>query len=158
MNAATNYIAKATTAQEFSDWINSTTTNRIVPMFLKKNKEYGLKDSEVIDVLATVKQIGARNFPGLYSKHPYLAMVKGLGILEDKHLVALSMDPTTSDYLGKAIDCVIYSLFRLFLLEQHKQACLPKTSYEPSTTGTMSIDGVTYDASGASKDIRGNEK
>ena len=60
-----------------------------------------------------------RNFPGLYAKHPYLAMVKGVGVLEDKHLTALAMDPTTNDYLGKAKDCVIYSLFRLWLLQAH---------------------------------------
>ena len=113
------YFARKVTAEEFSNWIKSTLCNDIVPMFERKNREYGDTDAFRDDALATIKQIGMRNFPGLYPKYPYLAMVKGIGVLEDKHLVALAMDPTTNDYLGKAMDCVVYSLFRLWLLQEH---------------------------------------
>ena len=113
------YIARRVPAREFSDWLQGTLIQTIIPMFESKNCEYGALDDFNDDALATLKQIGMRNFPGLYSKHPYLAMVKGIGVLEDKHLTALAMDPTTNDYVGKAKDCVIYSLFRLWLLQEH---------------------------------------
>ena len=113
------YIARRVSATEFTDWLQDTLVCTIVPMFENKNREYGDTSERQDDALATLKQIGMRNFPGLYAKYPYLAMVKGVGVLEDKHLTALAMDPTTNDYLGKAKDCVIYSLFRLWLLQAH---------------------------------------
>ncbi len=137
------YSAEYVSTQDFINWIKGNYANHILPMFLKKNNEYGSDKQNLQDVLATIRQLGARNFPGLYSKHPYLAMVKAIGVLEDKHLIALAMNPTTNDYLGKAMDCVIYSLFRLFLLRKHNEIMdkLMKENQVCDSTGTFKIPG-----------------
>ena len=144
------YKAEAVSNADFIKWIKGSYANRILPMFLKKNNEYGADRHNLQDVLATINQLGARNFPGLYSKHPYLAMVKAIGVLEDKHLIALAMNPTTNDYLGKAMDCVIYSLFRLFLLQKHNEVIAKMVQEAPEGAS----DGTQHDGPGMPNPIQ----
>lgn len=115
----TSYSAKPISTAFFVDWVERTVMSDILPFFRQKNDEYGATDEYIDDVLATINQAGMRNFPGLYSKYPYLAMIKAIGVLEDKHLISMAMSVTPNDYAGKAKDCVIYSLFRMLLYELH---------------------------------------
>lgn len=90
-------------------WIDTAIDKLVEPMFNTKSTAY----SGDGDQFRSIREMARRNFPEEYSNNEWYAMARVVGILVDKHHVALAKDPGVYESRDRAIDCVVYELFRL---------------------------------------------
>lgn len=90
-------------------WVENAVERLIAPMFYTKTSAYGATG----DQFHSIREIARRNFPKEYEDNEWYAMARVVGILVDKHHVALAKSPAVYENRDRAIDCVVYEFFRL---------------------------------------------
>lgn len=100
-------LTNSTLSQDL--WIDNAVNKLVTPMFHTKNSAYGGTDGQ----FHTIREIARRNFPDEYQQNEWYAMARVVGILADKHHIALSKSPGVYENRDRAIDCIVYEFFRL---------------------------------------------
>lgn len=90
-------------------WIDLAVEKLIDPMFYTKSTAY----SDNSDQFHSIRELARRNFPKEYESNEWYAMARVVGILVDKHHVALAKTPDVYENRDRAVDCVVYEFFRL---------------------------------------------
>lgn len=90
-------------------WIDNAVEKLIAPMFYTKGTAYGNTE----DQFHAIRELARRNFPKEYEENEWYAMARVVGILVDKHHIALAKSPAVYENRDRAIDCVVYEFFRL---------------------------------------------
>ncbi len=90
-------------------WIDLAVEKLIDPMFYTKSTAY----SDNSDQFHSIRELARRNFPKEYEANEWYAMARVVGILVDKHHVALAKTPDVYENRDRAVDCVVYEFFRL---------------------------------------------
>lgn len=90
-------------------WIDLAVEKLIDPMFYTKSTAY----SDNSDQFHSIRELARRNFPKEYEANEWYAMAHVVGILVDKHHVALAKTPDVYENRDRAVDCVVYEFFRL---------------------------------------------
>ena len=89
-------------------WIDMAVEKLIDPMFYTKSTAY----SDNSDQFHSIRELARRNFPKEYEANEWYAMAHVVGILVDKHHVALAKTPDVYENRDRAVDCVVYEFFR----------------------------------------------